>query len=150
MELVQNEVERKDADEDSLKAIEARKMWWHAKLECGVIEVYSREALNWYKDSVNRLGNRIRAWTWMEKPEPRLKVWIKPQFSHLSPEKYIDLCLKFHPLIKNQPWKLESTTSEDGNKRTAYIRANQEILTYLQKDGDQDRFKIKAKASVAQ
>ena len=84
----------------------------------------------------------------MEKPDPRLKVWIKPQFIHLSPEKYIDLCLKFHPQIKNQPWKLESVTNDEGNKRTAYIRANQEILTYLQKDGDQEKFTIKGFCGV--
>ena len=143
MELVQNEVENEEANEEDLKSTEAKKMWWHAKLECGVVEVYSKEALNWFKHSINKLGNRIRAWTWMEKPEPRLKVWIKSQFVHLTAEKYIELCFKYHPLIKNQPWRLESTTNDDGNKRTAYIRATQEILTYLQKDGDQEKFTIK-------
>jgi hypothetical protein len=149
MELVQNEAENVDASEEDLKIIEAKKMWWHAKLECGVIEVYSREALEWYKSTINKIGNRIRAWTWMEKPEPRLKVWIKPQFSHLSSEKYIELCLKFHPQIKNQPWKLESTSNDDGNRRTAYIRTSQEILMYLQNEGAHlDKFTIKGFCGV--
>ena len=144
MELVQNEAESEEADEDDLKIIEVKKMWWHAKLECGIIETYSREALEWYKNIINKMGNRLRAWTWMEKPEPRLKVWIKPQFAHLEADKYIQLCLKFHPQIRNQPWKLESTTTDADNKRTAYIRTSQEILLYLQNEGSNlDKFTIK-------
>ena len=118
---VQNEVENEERNEEDLKAIEAKKMWWHAKLECRVIEVCSKEALEWYRRVINGNNSSLRAWTWYEKPEPRLKVWIKPQFSHLTPTKYIELCLKFHPSIKNQPWHLESITDEDRGKRTVYI-----------------------------
>ena len=143
METVQNEVENEEANEEDLKAIEARKMWWHAKLECGVIEVYSKEALEWYRRIINSNSSH-RAWTCYEKPEPRLKVWIKPQFSHLTPTKYIELCLKFHPSIKHQPWHLESITDEEGGKRTAYIRTSQAILTYLMEESScMDKFSIK-------
>ena len=63
MEMVQNEVENDEASEDDLKSIEAKKMWWHAKLECGIVEVYSKEALIWFKVTINKFGNGIRAWT---------------------------------------------------------------------------------------
>ena len=86
-EIVQNEVEMDDADADDLAAIEAKKMWWNGKLECGVVELYSQQALDWYRRTINTSGRNVRAWSNLEKPEPRLKVWIKPQFAHLTPEK---------------------------------------------------------------
>lgn len=45
-ETVRNDVKNEDAGEEDLKAIKAKKMWWHAMLECRVIEVYSKEALD--------------------------------------------------------------------------------------------------------
>ena len=84
MEIVQNEVENDDADEDDLKVTEAKKMWWHAKLECGVVELYSKEALEWYRNTLNKMGNKFRAWSCQEKPNPRLKVWIKPVSGELA------------------------------------------------------------------
>ena len=132
METVQNKIENEEVNAEDLATIEAKKMWWHAILECGVVELYSQQALEWYQCIIYNSGKNVRPWTSREKPEPRLKVWIKPQFSHLSPEKYIELCLKFHPKIKNKPWKLESTTEEEGNRKTAYIRASQELLSYIQ------------------
>ena len=48
METVQTEVENEEVNEDDLKDIEVKKMWWHAKLECGIIKVYSKQALEWY------------------------------------------------------------------------------------------------------
>ena len=121
MQTVESEVENEEADDDIMEATEVKKMWWHAKLECGIIEVYSHKALTWYRRVVNDYNGTLKAWSWDEKPEPRLKVWIKPRFSHLTPEKYIHLCLKYHPRIKDQPWHLESTTDDKGGKRTAYI-----------------------------
>ena len=87
METVQNEVENDEVIAEDLMAIEAKKMWWHAKLECGVIELYSVQALEWDSHNINKSNKDIRALTCKEKPEPRLKVWIKPQFAHLEARK---------------------------------------------------------------
>ena len=149
MEIVQNEVENDDADEEDLKITEAKKMWWHAKLECGVVELYSKEALEWYRNTLNKMGNKFRAWSCQEKPDPRLKVWIKPQFAHLTAEKYIQLCLKYHPKIKGEPWKLESVSNEEGLKRTAYLRTSQALFNYLQQEGpSSDKFSVKGFCGV--
>ena len=145
MQTVESEVEDTEAEDDIMEATEAKKMWWHAKMECGIIEVYSHKALLWYRRVVNDYNGTLKAWTWDEKPEPRLKVWIKPQFSHLTPEKYIHLCLKYHPRIKAEQWHLESTTDDEGGKRTAYIRTSPGILAYLKEESNDvaDKFTIK-------
>ena len=74
MEAVQNEVENDDMSEEDMTAIEAKKMWWHAKLECGVIELYTLKARDWFRHLINTMGQDLRAWSSDKKPEPRLKV----------------------------------------------------------------------------
>ena len=79
MEAVQNEVENEEMNDEDLTAIEAKKMWWHAKLECGIIELYTQTACNWYRRLVNSMGQDIKAWTGDEKPEPRTSSRTYPQ-----------------------------------------------------------------------
>ena len=145
MGAVQNEMENEDIDAEDLEIIVAKKLWWHAKLECGVVEVYTRAALEWFKRLINSFGSNTRAWSAEEKPEPRLKIWIKPQFAHITTTKYIQLCLRFHPELKGQQWKVESVSEEEGNRRTVYIRTTPLMVNYLQREGGntQDKFTIR-------
>jgi hypothetical protein len=43
LEAIQNEIEN-DLDMDDMAITEIKKLWWHAKLECGIVELYSQNS----------------------------------------------------------------------------------------------------------
>jgi hypothetical protein len=144
LEAIQYEIET-DLNMDDMAITDIKKLWRHAKLECGIVELYSQNSLIWYHQLINNISQNVQAWSHTEKPDPRLKVWINSKSNYLTPQKYVEFCLRYHSAIKKQARNVESAAEEEAKKTTVYLRFTHKFLAYLYQAGGhiRDKFTVK-------